>query len=63
MRPFLSQFEVDIPPEEKPTYQISYDAARMVLMIADRPAAEQAELLREPATRKTFVAQETTDDN
>lgn len=63
MRPFLSQFEIDIPPEEKPSYQISYDDARMVLMIAGKPAIEQPELLREPTTRVTFVKQETTDDN
>lgn len=63
MRPFLSQFEIDIPPDEKPAYQISYDESRMLLMISDRPAVEQPELLREPTTRKTFIGQETTDDN
>ena len=63
MRPFLSQFEIDIPPEQESAHQITYDAARMVLMIAERPAAEQPELLREPTTRKTLVGQETTDDN
>jgi hypothetical protein len=63
MRPFLSQFQIDIPPEEKPTYQIRYDDCRMVLMIAGRPAIEHPELFREATTRKTLVAQETTDDN
>lgn len=63
MRPFLSQFQITIPPEEKPSYQISYDECRMVLMVAGRPAIEQPELFREPSTRRTFVAQETTDDN
>jgi hypothetical protein len=63
MRPFLSQFEIDIPPEQKSAHQITYDAGRMILMIAERPAAEQPELLREPTTRKTLVGQETTDDN
>jgi hypothetical protein len=63
MRPFLSQFQIVITPEEKPTYQISYDDCRMVLMVAGRPAIELPELLRESGTRTTFVAQETTDDN
>jgi hypothetical protein len=63
MRPFLSQFQIVIPSEEKPDYQISYDDRRMVLMVAGRPAIERPELLRESGTRRTFVAQETTDDN
>jgi len=63
MRPFLSQFQIAIPPQEKPSYQISYDDSRMVLMVGGRPAIELPELLREPSTRRTFVAQETTDDN
>jgi hypothetical protein len=63
MRPFLSQFQIAIPPQEKPRYQISYDESRMVLIVAGRPAIEQPELLREPGTKTTFVTQETTDDN
>jgi hypothetical protein len=63
LRPFLSQFQIVIPPQEKPSYQISYDECRMVLMVAGRPAIEQPELLRERGTRTTFIAQETIDDN
>jgi hypothetical protein len=63
MRPFLSKFEVEIPPEEKSAFQISYDPERMILMIDGAPAVERPDLLREPQTRKTFIAQETTDDS
>lgn len=63
MRPFLSHFQIAIPPQEKTIYKLSYDDCRMVLMVAGRPAIEQPELLREPGTKTTFVAQETTDDN
>lgn len=63
MRPFLSQFEIEIPPEEKSAYKISYDADRMILMIDGAPAVERPDLLRDPQTRKTFIAQETTDDS
>jgi len=63
MRPFLAQFEVEIPDEFKPESECSYDPQRMVLMINGRPAAEQSDLVREPSTKKTFVHQETYDDN
>jgi hypothetical protein len=63
MRPFLSQFEIDIPHDEGPSMQIRYDETRMILMIADRPAVERSERVCESTTRKTFIGQETTDDN
>jgi hypothetical protein len=63
MRPFLSQFEVEIPDETQTEHALSYDAERMLLMINGRPAAEQPHLVREQSTKKTFVHQETYDDN
>jgi hypothetical protein len=63
MKPFLTQFEVEIPDEPKSECEFSYDPQRMLLMMNGRPAAEQSELVREPSTKKTFVHQETYDDN
>ena len=61
--PLLSRFEVDIPPATQSGSEIIYDESRMILMIASQPAIESPEMVREPSTRTTFVAQETRDDN
>ena len=62
LRPFLAQYEVEIP-QSSPTGKIEYDESRMILLVDGNPAANASDLIVPNMTKDTFVRVETTDDN
>lgn len=61
LKPFLTNYEAVIP-ELTNAESPEYDEARMILVINGEPAALSVKDCIQRATKVTFVAQETTDD-